>query len=411
VLAAEAARRPDLLAVAHVEYLASLVSVGQFERAFEWEPQARAAIEAMASPPELVGHLELNLALALDSQGDATRAREATMRALAVLDNGEVSTRRWLTQGVNMMGEFSFYAKHYDEALREYQRALALAVEQLGPRHVWAAAGHGNMAEVFFVTGDYDKALTHFEAALSIRREAFGDETIWIPHSLAHVGDTRVLLGETEAAIEAYTDALRLREGPAFADPRMSGRRPMVFEDLQVELQSCWLQRGLAFALLDQGKLDEAMMHAKSVASSPLPGDRQHADLIGRIDAVGQILFAMGKYQEAATELETALERMEVHFGADHRFLAEPLTTLGRARYELGDLTAAAQHLRRALEIHDATPHANLRARADAELALARVLSDPDLARSMAKAALQHYGEAANTRPEQLEAARAFLGR
>jgi tetratricopeptide (TPR) repeat protein/predicted Ser/Thr protein kinase len=408
VLAAEAARRPDLLAVAHVEYVASLVAVGQYERAFEWEPKARAAIEAMGDPAELVGHVQLSLALALDALEERERAREATLRAVAVLDNGESSTRKWLIQGVNMLGEFEFYAKRYDDALRQYQRSLALAVEQLGPRHVWAAAGHGNMGEVFFVTGDYPRALTHFEAALSIRREAFTNGTIWVPHSLAHVGDTQLLLGNSDAAIAAYGEGLRMRERAEFGDAGRNGARPAVFEDLQAELQSCWLRRGLAFAKLEQGELDEAMELARSVESVPMAGDRQHADLIGRIDIVGQILLAQGKPREAVTELESAVQRIEAHYGADHRFLAEPLTVLGRARIAIGDEDAAARDLRRALAIFGATPNATLRSRADAELALAGVLTDRDLARAMASAAVDHYTAAPNTRPEQLAAARAL---
>jgi tetratricopeptide (TPR) repeat protein len=167
----------------------------------------------------------------------------------------------------------------------------------------------------------------------------------------------------------------------------------------------------MAFAKLELGELDEAMRYAQSVATSPLPGDRQHADLIGRVDIVGQILLAMGRHEEARVELEAALRRMEAHFGDDHRFLAEVLGALGRARHALRDREGAARALRRALEIHDATPHANPRSRAHTELALAQLLPDPKAARALAEAALQHYDAAGNTRPADRAAAVAFLAR
>ena len=374
VLAAEAARRPDLLARAYTAYFESLVQVGEYGRAFEWEPRARSAVEAMGSPPELVGRLEFYLALAHESRDSMEEARDATKRARAALQDGGAGTRKFLGKALNLEGEWHFYAKKYDGALKAYQRSLAVLVQELGPRHTWSANGHGNMAEVFFVTGDYDRALTHFETALAIRREAFGNEAIWVPHTLAHIGDVQLARGETEAALQAYGEGLKLRRGAGLVHDRQ-GPQPAVFRDLQAELQETWLRRGLALALLEVGRFEEALEHAKAVADTELPRDRQHADLTGRLDVVGQVLLAMGDHEAAERELESALSRMEEHYGRGHRFLAWPLTALAQAKLARGNPQAAAELAGRAIAIRDFTPRANLRSRAQAEKTLANALS------------------------------------
>jgi tetratricopeptide (TPR) repeat protein len=247
-------------------------------------------------------------------------------------------------------------------------------VQELGPRHPWSANGHGNMAEVFFVTGDYERALTHFETALSIRREALGNETIWVPHTLAHLGDVQYARGEFAAAIEAYGEGLELRRGSGLVREGHNEPQPAVFRDLQAELQEAWLRRGLALALAEEGRLEEALEHARAVADSPLPRDRQHADLTGRLDVVGQVLLAMGDHEAAQRELETATARMIAHYGADHRFIAEPLTALARTKLALGKAAEAAELAGKAIAIRDVTPRANLRSRAFAEQTLAKAL-------------------------------------
>ncbi|MCA9653190.1 MAG: serine/threonine protein kinase [Myxococcales bacterium] len=398
VLAAEAAHRPDLLARGLVEYLSVTVSLGRIGQAWKWERRAREAVRAIGSPAELMGRIEYTMALAESYAGRLDDSAVTAARSLARFEEGGPTTRRWSSTAENLIGELTFERGDYAEALPHYERALDIAVEEMGPEHTWVASAHGNMAEVFFLTGRYDEAQRHFEEALRIREGCFGPTSVWVIHTLAHLGDVAMVRGEPQAALALYRQALDARAELR----RMAGDRPAngdetlsVFVDLQAWDQDQWLHHGLALALVELGRVDEARAQVALVSEPVFPRDHHHPDLIARLDVPGWIELAAGALPEAIAAFERALDRMEAELGPRHRYLVYPLLGLGQAHLRRGAPDEARPYLERALRIHEALPEVEPRVRGDLRFGLAQALAaQPERAaeaRTLAELARMDY--------------------
>ncbi len=373
VLSAEAARRGDLLAIAMVMSVEAGVFRGDYDGALALAPRAREAVAALGDPPELLGRVELALGELSTMQRDDGDALSALERARVAFERSGASSRRWLAQTYNLLGETHFRHDEYDDARRDYQQAVAMAIAELGSRHVMVANATGNLAETYFLAGDLDTAERHFADALTIRREIFGEDSVWVIHSIAHLGDIALERGDASAALRHYRDALarherqpRLEQAPAPEDEVAN-----VFRDLQIWLQTAWLRNGAAAALLELGQLDEALAEADAVADVGLPDDVQHPDLTRRIDMRGQVLLAQGHVDEAADALAAALARLERRYGSAARPLVFALVGLGRARLLQGRVAEGRASIARALDILSPTPGAHARLREQARAALA----------------------------------------
>ena len=416
VLAAEAAHRPDLLARGLVEYLAVTVGQGRHEQAWKWERRAREAVEAMGNSPELVGRIEFAMALAASYIEDHDASVAAAERALARFTEGGASARRWVSTVENLIGELVFEEGRYAESLPHYERALDIAVAELGPRHAWVASAHGNMAEVFLLSGRYDEAAEHFDVALGIREQSYGPTSVWVIHTIAHQGDVLLLQGRPEQALVAYRRALDARSELR----RMAGDRPTtdtdtlnVYRDLQAWDQDQWLIHGIALSLLELGRTEEAARALEGLPLGVLPEDHHHPDLIGRLDVTGQVALARGDHAKAKEEFLRALDRMEAGLGSMHRDLVHPLYGLGLVHLEQGAVDEARPYLERALRLHSTLPDFRLGLRGDLEFALARALAPlPERAtesEQLARRAIEDYARATSHVRQRVTAVERWL--
>ncbi|MBX7083323.1 MAG: tetratricopeptide repeat protein, partial [Nannocystaceae bacterium] len=385
-LAAEAAHRPDLVAAATAMSMEAAVFRGDYAAALAVEPRARAAAAALDDPPELLGRIELALGEIATMQRDDDGAAPALERARLQFERSGPPSRRFLAQTRNLLGEIAFHGGDYERARTHYEHALAIVVDDVGPRHVMVANVSGNLAETDFLLGRFDDAAARFGDALSIRREAFGEDSVWVIHSLAHVGDVAWEQGDTAAARRAYEDALaRLQRRPALQrEPAADDAVANVLRDLQSWLQEAWLRNGLARVALDEGALDEALTQARAVAEVELPEDGHHPDLTRRSDLVGHVLLAQGRADEAVAVFEQALTRLRLRYGDNARPQLFALVGLGRAQLELGRRDDAVATLQHALAILAQTPGAWPRVAASARFALARAWADDPSTRAQA---------------------------
>ncbi len=416
VLAAEAAHRPDLLARGLVEYLAVTVALGRHEQTWKWERRAREAVGAIGSPPELEGRIELAMALAAGYSEDRRDSVLSAKRALERFTEGGPSTRRWVSIAENMIGELVFEEGLYEQALPHYERALDIAVAELGPRHAWVASAHGNMAEVFLLSGRYEQAGEHFSVARKIREQSYGPTSVWVIHTIAHEADVALLRGEPMAALKIYRRALETRDELR----RMTGDRPSgdaemlnVYRDLQAWDQDQWLSHGIVLSLLELGQVEQARAVVEKLPEPRLPADHHHPDLIARLDLRGQVALASGDRATAIRELEQALSKMEAGLGPHHRDLVHPLLGLGLAHLERAAPAEAEPLLRRALEIHATLPDFRVRLRGDLRFALARVLADQSVhhaeAHELAQQAREDYLAAPTATQTRLETVDAWI--
>ncbi len=370
VLAAEAAHRADLIALATVASMEAQLARGDAARVRQLEPRARASAAALGDPPELVGRIDLCQAWLLELNHEEADGRALLEHAREQFERSGPTSRRWLAQALNMLGESHFRRGAYAKARPYYERALAIVREDLRDHHLLVASASGNLAETYFLAGDFATATELFERALTIRREVFGDGSIWVTHTQGHLGDCALELGHTLRAREWYAEALitRSMQAPLASDAAVAD----VMRDLQTHLQATWMHNGLALTFVELGRYEEALLHAEQADTAALPADIHHPDLAARIDTRGVALLAMGRVDEAIAELEHALERFGAAYPDDARAIAFTLVGLGRARLAQGDADGAIAPLQRALEIFAPTPRAHPRTQAAARFALAQ---------------------------------------
>jgi tetratricopeptide (TPR) repeat protein len=371
VLAAEAAHRPDLVALALVASMESDLARGDYAGAAALEPRARAAAVALGNPPELAGRIDLCVSEMMLMERDDDNSRAVLERALALFERSGPASRRWLAQAHNNTGELAFRRGEYETARAHYARALDIVSEDLRSYHIMVANASGNLAETYFVVGDFATAERYFADALRIRREVFGDESVWVTHTLGHMGDIALERGDPERALAYYQEAL----GQHAAQPQTTNEAETianVLRDLQTRLQQSWMRNGTALALLDLGRLDEALAQAVLADDGALADDHQHPDLTSRIDMRGHVLLAMGRPAEAIDVFEGAIARLVAKYPADARAIAIARLGLGSARLEGGQTDAAIEVLQQGLAAFARTPDAYPRAQAAGRFALGK---------------------------------------
>jgi tetratricopeptide (TPR) repeat protein len=371
VLAAEAAHRPDLVALALVATVESELARGDHAAARLVEPRARAAAGALGNPPELAGRIDLAASEMMLMGGEDADGVAALERARMSFERAGAGSRRWLAQAHNNTGELAFGRAEYDVAREHYQRALAIVTADLRSHHLIVANASGNLAETYFVVGDFATAETLFADALQIRREVFGSDSVWVTHTLGHLADIAWEQGDPQRALELYDAALA--GGPARSETTNSADVVAnVLRDLQARLQPAWMNNGAALALVDLGRHDDALARAELAADVGLADDAQHPDQTSRVDMRGQVLLAMGRADEAVAAFEDALVRLRAKYPERSRPIALATLGLGRAQLEAGSDSEAIATLQRGLAMFAATPRAYPRVQAAARFALGR---------------------------------------
>jgi len=413
VLAAEAAHRPDLVALALVASVESDMARGDYRSAAVVEPRARAAAAALGNPPELAGRIDLAVSEMLLMERDHEDSRAPLERALAQFERAGPSSRRWLALAHNNTGELAFGGGEYEVARAHYARALDIVTEDLRSHHIVVANASGNLAETYFVVGDFATAERYFADALRIRREVFGNESVWVTHTLGHMGDIAWELGDPERALALYEEAL----GPSADRPPTTSEAETianVLRDLQTQLQQSWMRNGTALALIDLGRLDEALTRTELAAGAGLADDFQHPDLTSRIDMRGQVLLAMGRPTEAIDAFEDALARLGAKYPEGSRPIALALVGLGRAQLERGEPALAIETLQRGLAVFAPTPDAYPRVQAAGRFALGKAwMLEPtrrEPGREQIRIAIELLADKAGTAARERDAMVAWLG-
>ena len=64
----------------------------------------------------------------------------------------------------------------HDKALEHYQKALAIILKQLGPKHPSVATSYNNIGMGHDNEGEYDKALEYYKKSLAIELKQLGPE-------------------------------------------------------------------------------------------------------------------------------------------------------------------------------------------------------------------------------------------
>jgi tetratricopeptide (TPR) repeat protein len=228
-----------------------------------------------------------NLALPVWRQGnfaeaeDLTRESVAIYRELSQRGNSDVSTA--FSKSLVRLASVLLNQGKLAEAESIVHEAVELNRKQ-GSVDFWALQALG---EILRAQGKFTEAETTLRDALAVARQLTSNEELVVAETLRSLAHTLFDAGKLNEAELAIRDALKVHEkvGDRKRSPHLA-----------------WSLEQLAFILRAQGRLDEIeqpLREAWSIKKKAL-GDK-HADTIGTLNTLIEVLEKQGKRDEAET--------------------------------------------------------------------------------------------------------------
>jgi tetratricopeptide (TPR) repeat protein/tRNA A-37 threonylcarbamoyl transferase component Bud32 len=328
-----------------------------------WEAEARLLVGAIEHELGDYGKAEASVrrafTLAAESEADALALRAATRLTRVVgydqarhgegLLWGELGqvfvVRLGLQDSVDealLLNEIATVASEagdYERALTNYQRALALLEQQLGPMHPDVARVAHNLGSEHLTHDRHAQAQLLLERALSIREQLFGPNHPLVADSLANLGSVQDKLGHPERAAEYHLRALAIRE--------------VSFEPMHPRIASSLL--ALGNVAMARGKYDEAIARFESaLAIREHVYGPKHPRVATVLDNLGAA-YAMDEQPEIALGyFERSLAILAESSGTESRAYANALANIASLHADAGRFEQAEAELEQARAIFEA---------------------------------------------------------
>jgi eukaryotic-like serine/threonine-protein kinase len=318
-----------------------------------------------------------------------------------------------------LLGSMNLAEGSHQDALRDFDRALAIRREHLGSNHLALASAGVGVGVALDGLGRHTEAIEHLGSVLSTREQVLGTQHPLCGSTLSHLG--AAMLGANEIR-RATATLIRARmildpEGDVTVDELPdsgSASTPGVDTTTQYDRNLAVVLDRLGLAMRATEKTDAAArLHTQAAAMMTTSPD-SHRDLAYPLGNLGLALTEQGRSKDALPHLQRALELAEstlapghdvrgilhlnlanaawavgdietsgAHYeharrvwedaADDHPLLAYALTGLGRARLAADDAPGAVEVLDRALELRD-DPSEDAINVAETSLLLARAL-------------------------------------
>jgi serine/threonine-protein kinase len=266
---------------------------------------------------------------------------------------------------------------YYEEALRQFEAALALRLE-LGERDTAELAeAHHNLARALWFRSRYEEAERHYIEALRLRRAIFGTPHESVALTLHHLAATERKLGFVEEAEARYREALEMRRrlgsredmaatlnslGVLYEEQGHFERSlPVYAEALEIVSQlpggatdprAATASQNVAWCLVAMNRLDDAQVEIdRTLAIKRASYDDDHPSIALTQRLQAELWFKRGELDRALDLARAVLPVLETAHGPSHPLVGDALDLLGRILLRRGQPGAAEPFLRRALEI------------------------------------------------------------
>jgi serine/threonine protein kinase/tetratricopeptide (TPR) repeat protein len=262
------------------------------QEAERWYRNGLAALDRTGGRADHRNQLENGMAAAYMSHEQFEEAEKHAENALAARDPenplsslGQDST--WAT-----LGRLYVVQGRMDDARDAFDRSLELTRERYGPMHPFMAAGLENLGALYGQLSDYERAREALARALEVRRVSLGDDHPGNANTLTNLSNIDNHLGDYEAARSKLTEALRI----------VRKSQPGSTNEADVLMRLGNLHRDFGHP----ADAEEALTAALEIID-----DMEGMPPIVRLlylASMGETLVAAGKFEDARTLLEDALE-------------------------------------------------------------------------------------------------------
>lgn len=251
------------------------------------------------------------------------------------------------------------------ESLGDYEKALALyrKSQQLHEQHGGSVADRArdlrNIAGALFELDQLDESLAAAEEALALRRQLYPGDNLDVAISLNEYAHALSALGDYTQAIEAYREALAMNQ-------RLPEPSAVHMADMQHDLGQALLMNG-------QGAEAEPLVRAALAGGLELYGENNTFVSVF-LQTLAMVLSDLQRPAEARDLMNRALA-IDLAIHPDHPDLEATMVSLGMVEMQLGNLDAAEEHIRKAVEHSRRTRGEEHEATAYDELQLANLLA------------------------------------
>ncbi len=224
----------------------------------------------------------------------------------------------------------------YRQAQQQYEEALVLQENLLGPEHPDVATSYNNLSLVVRLSGEYRYARELLLKALAIREAYFGPNHEW-------VGETLNNLSTVAADLGAYDESLKYQERA------VEVLRITLGEDHQ---RYWWTRLNLGVAYIDMGDHTSSLPICLEVltALQEIYG-AEHVDTTYALDAIGSCYYKSGQYEKALGIFTESQRLIEQSIGVDNVEAAPTMFQVGRCQAACGELQLGADTMARSLAI------------------------------------------------------------
>eukprot|EP00747_Dinoflagellata_sp_TGD_P162130 gnl/TRDRNA2_/TRDRNA2_179378_c0_seq1.p1 gnl/TRDRNA2_/TRDRNA2_179378_c0~~gnl/TRDRNA2_/TRDRNA2_179378_c0_seq1.p1 ORF type:complete len:560 (-),score=151.94 gnl/TRDRNA2_/TRDRNA2_179378_c0_seq1:347-2026(-) len=227
----------------HPDLIFTRLNIARAHRDLGEHDKALEAIEAvektLRSGPMEGPDLSRTLVVKTDLLREVQRYGEATDAIAEALEHqgkcfkGEVSPE--VAVALISYGSLLHDQRKFKDALRNYNRALELNMQTLGPTHPETAASHNNIGTLYQDVGDDLEAQKHFEISLDIQSKSQGAISMDMATTYNNLGTILYKRGELEDAARLLAKAIEVLD--ELGAPEGSPDRAVYRENLDEVVQ------------------------------------------------------------------------------------------------------------------------------------------------------------------------------
>ncbi len=381
IVAAEAGRHFRIKAQALAVGMELAFNAGDIAGATSKDRLARAALAAIGGDPKLEADLESVLGWIASRQEDLPTAERHLRRALelrtAALGERDLATARAHANLGTAIG-----SRDPAGALVEYERAHAIELAELGPKHPAVGQTLGNIAIIHVTAGRKDKAVATAKEALQVLEATMPAEHPAVAFATLQLAGVYHQTRDYENALTFHRRAVERYEAGLAKDHPDVGRALTNLAATLAELER-------------HAELVEVARRALAIQEKTLGSDSPGTATIRQNLAVG--LAGIGKTDEALQQLGRALALRERAYGATDPRLLSTLLGIADVHQLRKDSRQQTATLERALALEPKVKQPRDRSLiARVKFGLARALrdrGDRGRARDLAQQALATYRE------------------
>lgn len=231
---------------------------------------------------------------------------------------------------------------NYDNAYQFFQRALEIDERVTGPDSITVSSDYYNLADVSYNMYQFSKSLLYLRKALAIRKKHYSSDDIGVVVLIKLLAGIYVKLNRPDRAEALYSWAADKFERNPKTDI-------LQLSTLYSEMASFFRERGYP------GDYEKAKIYYQKTEQGmkQIYGDKPHPEMAAFYDEYALLYDNMGKYSEALSLLQKALEIKQKTLKKEHPDIVQSYGSIGLIYYELTEYDKALDYLNEALEIAD----------------------------------------------------------